>query len=104
MPANSRFSGPVTATFYAGPVTATFYAGPVTATFYAGPVTATFYAGPVTATFYAGPVTATFYAGPFNDNSFTCQCQQTKQTKKETKSLRCKFRTFIGRFQMTSWQ
>ena len=44
-----------------------------------------------------GPVTSIFNAMCFDKNPFTCECE-----KEDKKSF--KFRTFLGRFQMTSWQ
>ena len=46
---------------------------------------------------FSGPVTSIFNAMRLDENSFTCECE------KEDKKV-FKFRTFMGRFQMTSWQ
>ena len=51
-------------------------------------------------TIFSGPITSTFNATRFDDNPFTCQCP-----KKKTERLNgLQFYTFIGRFQVISWQ
>ena len=45
--------------------------------------------------------TSVFNAMPFDGDPFTCQCEK-EDTQKRLKGF--KFRTLMGRFEMTSWQ